>query len=93
MIASPRTLPSWILAIAGGSAVKPTGVWPADDRRDRRRRARERHHREIEPEVQLEQFAGEMRRRADAGLRIAELAGDALTSCTSSLTDFAGTED
>ena len=29
MTASPRTLPSWMLAIAGGNAVNPTWVWPA----------------------------------------------------------------
>src|SRR5262245_18756368 len=51
----------------------------AGDRRgDRRRRAGERNDGEVEPEGELEQLAGKMRRRADARLRKAVLGGTGL---------------
>ncbi len=60
-------------------------------RLDRGPGAAERHAREVELEGKLEQFAGEMRRRADAGLGIVVFAGiGLLIRSTSSFTVLAG---
>ena len=65
--ASPRNFPALILASAGGNAVKAIWRMPADGGVDRMRSARERHVHHVEAEFLLEQFARQMRRRADAG--------------------------
>src|SRR6516165_8175856 len=54
--ASPRSLPSLILDMAGGNAVKAMGVWPPMVELTASA-ALERHRDEVEPVLLLEQFA------------------------------------
>ena len=49
--ASAAQLAPLDLVIAGGSAVKAIGVWPAEVEFTARRGAGERHHRQIEAEA------------------------------------------
>src|SRR5262249_29240180 len=70
--ASPRNLPSLILAMAGGSAVNAIGVWaPMVELIASAALLND----EVELILLLEQFTGKVRRRARGGLRKAVFAG------------------
>ena len=71
--ASARNLPPVTCGAAGGMAAKAIGVWFATVDWIAGRGTAERHAGGIEFERKLEQFGGELRRRADAGIGDADI--------------------